>query len=112
MQALGLKVALWTTQENLNDVVKVVKLSILEQFHNFVFLQSKMPNYDSDKVDLHASPAAVITLNQSKAKTSILDKSLSKAKQEIHLSCFALLFSEMVQYCQNRSTNVVDLQNK
>ena len=33
-------------------------------------------------------------------KTSILDKSLSKGKQEVSLSAFALLFSETVQYCQ------------
>ncbi len=33
-------------------------------------------------------------------KTSILDKSLSRGKQEVSLSAFALLFSETVQYCQ------------
>jgi len=65
-----------------------------------------------NSIDPHASAAAIISLSQSKAKTSILDKSLSKGKHEIHLSCFALLFSEMVQYCQNRSNSVAELQNK
>jgi len=43
---------------------------------------------------------------------SILDKSLSKGKSEVNLSTFALLFSEMVQYCQNRVYTVPELQNK
>ena len=41
------------------------------------------------------TPAPVI-----RPKTSILDKSLSRGKQEVSLSAFALLFSETVQYCQ------------
>jgi len=45
-------------------------------------------------------------------KTSILDKPLSRGKGEVSLSCFALLFSEMVQYCQNRVYTVPELQNK
>lgn len=62
--------------------------------------------------DLHALPASTISLIQSKAKTSILDKSLSKGKTELHLSPFALLFSEIVQYAQNRSSSTTELQNK
>ena len=53
------------------------------------------------------TPAKVI-----RPKTSILDKSLSRGKQEVSLSAFALLFSEMVQYCQSRSNTVNDLQVK
>ncbi|KAJ3641090.1 hypothetical protein Zmor_027610 [Zophobas morio] len=45
-------------------------------------------------------------------KTSILDKPLSRGKGEVSLSCFALLFSEVVQYCQNRSHTVPELQNR
>ena len=45
-------------------------------------------------------------------KTSILDKSLSRGKQEVSLSAFALLFSEIVQYCQTRSSTVTDLQQR
>ena len=44
--------------------------------------------------------------------TNILDKSLSRGKQEVSLSIFALLFSEMVQYAQSRSNTVTDLQTK
>lgn len=47
-----------------------------------------------------------------RARASILDKPLSKGKGEISLSCFALLFSEVVQYCQNKSHTVPELQNK
>ena len=35
-----------------------------------------------------------------RSKTTILDKSLSRGKQEVSLPAFALLFSETVQYCQ------------
>ncbi|XP_045467580.1 trafficking protein particle complex subunit 5 [Harmonia axyridis] len=45
-------------------------------------------------------------------KTSILDKPLSRGKGEVSLSCFALLFSEVVQYCQNKSRTVTDIQNR
>ncbi|KAJ8883219.1 hypothetical protein PR048_015059 [Dryococelus australis] len=45
-------------------------------------------------------------------RTSILDKSLSRGRGEVNLSCYALLFSELVQYCQNRVSTVPDLQNK
>ena len=54
-----------------------------------------------------STPAPVI-----RPKTSILDKSLSRGKQEVSLSAFALLFSEMVQYCQTRSNTVPELQQK
>ncbi|XP_003700411.1 trafficking protein particle complex subunit 5 [Megachile rotundata] len=53
-----------------------------------------------------------ITISAVRTRTSILDKSLSKGKGEVSLSCFALLFSELVQYCQNRVYTVPELQNK
>lgn len=48
----------------------------------------------------------------SRTKSSILDKPLSRGKGEISLSCYALLFSEIVQYCQNKSHTVPELQNR
>jgi len=62
--------------------------------------------------DPYALLGSLITLTQSKAKTSILDKSLSKGKTDMHISGFALLFSEIVQYCQNRSNSVSELHSK
>ncbi|XP_063988208.1 trafficking protein particle complex subunit 5 [Diachasmimorpha longicaudata] len=53
-----------------------------------------------------------ITISAVRPRTSILDKSLSKGKGEVSLSCYALLFSELVQYCQNRVYTVPELQNK
>lgn len=53
-----------------------------------------------------------MTISIVKPKTSILDKSLSKGKGEVSLTCYALLFSELVQYCQNRVYSVPELQNK
>merc|ERR1712079_231096 len=47
-----------------------------------------------------------------RSKATILDKSLSRGKQEISLAAFALLFSETVQYCQARSSTVPELQGK
>lgn len=55
---------------------------------------------------------STITISAIRQRTSILDKSLSKGKGEVSLSCFALLFSELVQYCQNRVYTVPELQNK
>ena len=54
-----------------------------------------------------STPAPMI-----RPKTSILDKSLSRGKQEVSLSAYALLFSEIVQYCQSRSNTVPELQEK
>ncbi|XP_071486720.1 trafficking protein particle complex subunit 5-like [Diadema setosum] len=45
-------------------------------------------------------------------KASLVDRPLSKGKGEINISTFALLFSEMVQYCQNRVSSVPELQSK
>ena len=53
-----------------------------------------------------------ITISAVRPKTSILDKSLSKGKGEVSLTCFALLFSEIVQYCQTRSSSIPELQTK
>jgi len=44
--------------------------------------------------------------------TSILDKPLNKSKTETNISTFALLFSEIVQYNQNRANTVPELQQK
>ena len=45
-----------------------------------------------------------------KSQFTILDNPLSKGKQEVSLSTFALLFSEMVQYSQNKVRSVNELQ--
>ena len=45
-----------------------------------------------------------------RSKTTILDKSLSRGKQEISLPAFALLFSETVQYCQVQSESIMRLE--
>ncbi|KJH48256.1 transport protein particle component, Bet3 [Dictyocaulus viviparus] len=44
--------------------------------------------------------------------TGILDKSLSKGKSEVSLSTFALLFSEVVKYAQERSETVADIHDR
>lgn len=53
-----------------------------------------------------------ITISLVRPKTSILDRSISKGRGEVSLSCFALLFSEVVQYCQKSVYTVPELQNK
>lgn len=47
-----------------------------------------------------------------KAKNCILDNPLSKGKQEVSLNAFTLLFSEMIQYSQNKVRTVNELQTK
>lgn len=44
--------------------------------------------------------------------SNILEKPLSKGRNEINVSTYGLLFSEMVQYCQNRVHTVPELQTK
>lgn len=44
--------------------------------------------------------------------SNILEKPLIKGRNEINVSTFGLLFSEMVQYCQNRVHTVPELQTK
>ncbi|CAK8689639.1 trafficking protein particle complex subunit 5-like [Clavelina lepadiformis] len=47
-----------------------------------------------------------------RSRITILDKPLSRGKQEVSLSAFSLLFSEMIQYSQNRVKSVAELQTK
>mmetsp|Transcript_234 Transcript_234/g.591 ORF Transcript_234/g.591 Transcript_234/m.591 type:complete len:193 (+) Transcript_234:193-771(+) len=43
---------------------------------------------------------------------NIVDRPLPKGKNEVSLSAFAFLFSELVQYSQKNVTNITDLQRK
>lgn len=45
-------------------------------------------------------------------RTNILDRPLAKGKTEVSQSIVALLFSEIVQYCQSRVYTVPELQTK
>ncbi|TUA86475.1 Trafficking protein particle complex subunit 5 [Bagarius yarrelli] len=45
-----------------------------------------------------------------KGKSAVLERALSRPRTEVSLSAFALLFSEMVQYCQSRVNLVSELQ--
>ena len=43
---------------------------------------------------------------------NILERPLSRGKYEVNISSYALLFSEIVQYCQSRVSTVNELQDK
>ncbi|CAK0762156.1 hypothetical protein CVIRNUC_002928 [Coccomyxa viridis] len=45
-------------------------------------------------------------------KLSIIDRPLAKGKGEVSLSAFSFLFSEMVQYCQTRVSNIGELERR
>ncbi|NXV71562.1 TPPC5 protein, partial [Atlantisia rogersi] len=47
-----------------------------------------------------------------RGKSPVLERALGRARSEVSLSAFALLFSELVQYCQNRVYSVAELQAK
>lgn len=47
-----------------------------------------------------------------RGKSAILERPLSRPKTEVSVSAFALLFSEVVQYCQSRVYSVTELQNR
>ncbi|GAB9473703.1 hypothetical protein Gpo141_00010851 [Globisporangium polare] len=48
----------------------------------------------------------------SATKLHILDRPLSRGKNEVSLSAFSFLFSEMVQYFQGRVQNISDLESR
>lgn len=50
--------------------------------------------------------------NLRSSKNSILDKQLTKGKNEVSLSLFALVFSEIIQYSQKSCSSVAELQDK
>ena len=45
-------------------------------------------------------------------RPSNLDKTIGKSKSDVHLSTFAFLISEMVQYSNKRSANLTEFQVK
>ncbi|PSC70249.1 Trafficking particle complex subunit 5 [Micractinium conductrix] len=49
---------------------------------------------------------------QSRGSVGIVDKPLRPGRQEVPLSTFAYLFSELVQYCQSRVSNISELERK
>lgn len=53
-----------------------------------------------------------MNLSKIRTRSNILDKPLSRGKGEVSLSCYAFLFSEIVQYCQSRVQTIPELQNK
>lgn len=42
----------------------------------------------------------------------ILDRQLPKGRDEVSLSAFAFLFSEIIQYCQSTVSNVSELERR
>eukprot|EP00026_Physarum_polycephalum_P019239 Phypoly_transcript_21156.p1 GENE.Phypoly_transcript_21156~~Phypoly_transcript_21156.p1 ORF type:complete len:192 (+),score=11.20 Phypoly_transcript_21156:47-622(+) len=47
-----------------------------------------------------------------KVPLNIVDRPLSRGKSEVSLSAFAYLFSELIQYTQNRVSHVNDLERR
>ncbi|KAM8793930.1 TPPC5 protein, partial [Eudromia elegans] len=45
-----------------------------------------------------------------RAKSPLLERPLGRPRGDVSLGAFALLFSELVQYCQNRVYSVAELQ--
>ncbi|KAK3032345.1 hypothetical protein RJ639_035396 [Escallonia herrerae] len=54
----------------------------------------------------------MIGVGKIKQYTNVLDKPLSKGKQEVSLSAFAFLFSELVQYNQTQVDNIAELERR
>lgn len=53
-----------------------------------------------------------LKISSMRPRTNILDRPLSKGKSEVSQSIVALLFSEIVQYCQSQVSTVQELQNR
>ncbi|CAN1328256.1 Trafficking protein particle complex subunit 5 [Linum perenne] len=54
----------------------------------------------------------MIGASKIKQYSNVLDKPLSKGKQEVSLSAFAFLFSELVQYNQTQVDNIAELERR
>ncbi|KAJ4873856.1 BHLH domain-containing protein [Raphanus sativus] len=54
----------------------------------------------------------MIGVGKMKQYSNVLDKPLSKGKQEVSLSAFAFLFSELVQYNQTQVDNIAELERR
>ncbi|KAL0285583.1 UNVERIFIED_CONTAM: Trafficking protein particle complex subunit [Sesamum calycinum] len=54
----------------------------------------------------------MIGVGKIKQYTNVLDRPLSKGKQEVSLSAFAFLFSELVQYNQTQVDNIAELERR
>ncbi|KAL2249551.1 UNVERIFIED_CONTAM: Trafficking protein particle complex subunit 5 [Sesamum indicum] len=54
----------------------------------------------------------MIGVGKIKPYTNVLDRPLSKGKQEVSLSAFAFLFSELVQYNQTQVDNIAELERR
>ncbi|KAL9683105.1 hypothetical protein QQ045_014920 [Rhodiola kirilowii] len=54
----------------------------------------------------------MIGVGKNKQYANVLDKPLSKGKQEVSLSAFAFLFSELVQYNQTQVDNIGELERR
>ncbi|CAA3019861.1 Hypothetical predicted protein [Olea europaea subsp. europaea] len=54
----------------------------------------------------------MIGAGKMKQYTNVLDRPLSKGKQEVSLSGFAFLFSELVQYNQTQVDNIAELERR
>ncbi|CAI0394910.1 unnamed protein product [Linum tenue] len=54
----------------------------------------------------------MIGVSKIKQYSNVLDKPLSKGKQEVSLSAFAFLFSELVQYNQTQVDNIAELERR
>lgn len=50
--------------------------------------------------------------NVARSKKSIVDQPISKAQNSINLSAFSLLFCEIVEYSQSRSSTIPELQTR
>eukprot|EP00252_Welwitschia_mirabilis_P020453 TRINITY_DN5018_c0_g1_i3.p1 TRINITY_DN5018_c0_g1~~TRINITY_DN5018_c0_g1_i3.p1 ORF type:complete len:214 (+),score=42.10 TRINITY_DN5018_c0_g1_i3:328-969(+) len=51
-------------------------------------------------------------ISRTKQYANVLDRPLSKGKQEVSLNAFAFLFSELVQYSQTRVDNIAELEHR
>lgn len=65
-------------------------------------------------VSLYRCSSSSVTMETrfTRGKSAILERPLSRPKTEVSVSAFALLFSEVVQYCQSRVYSVTELQNR
>ncbi|KAJ6698614.1 41-2 PROTEIN ANTIGEN-RELATED, partial [Salix purpurea] len=54
----------------------------------------------------------MIGVGKIKQYANVLEKPLSKGKQEVSLGAFAFLFSELVQYNQTQVDNIAELERR
>lgn len=85
------------------------------QSHSSDFLSiPQTPESQTIRKSFESIKPSLLSIPNSRRKvlSPILEQPVSRGRKEVSLSAFSFLFSEIVQYCQGRVTQVSELEEK